>query len=91
MAHHVLGDRIDIHTGGEDLRFPHHDNELAQVGSKAVVPSAGCQQQPSRSLLAAQESEKALLPAPGVAGCAGLRPHLRAMLAAACRQVYMSQ
>ena len=31
MAHHVLGDRIDIHTGGEDLRFPHHDNELAQV------------------------------------------------------------
>ena len=31
MAHHVLGDHIDIHTGGEDLRFPHHDNELAQV------------------------------------------------------------
>ena len=31
MAHHVLGDRIDIHTGGEDLRFPHHDNELAQA------------------------------------------------------------
>ena len=26
---------MDIHTGGEDLRFPHHDNELAQVGGTA--------------------------------------------------------
>ena len=32
MASAVLGQRMDIHTGGEDLRFPHHDNELAQVG-----------------------------------------------------------
>jgi cysteinyl-tRNA synthetase len=31
MASAVLGQRMDIHTGGEDLRFPHHDNELAQV------------------------------------------------------------
>ena len=31
MAHHVFGDTLDIHVGGEDLRFPHHDNELAQV------------------------------------------------------------
>uniref|UniRef100_T1IU98 Cysteine--tRNA ligase, cytoplasmic n=1 Tax=Strigamia maritima TaxID=126957 RepID=T1IU98_STRMM len=30
MASDVLGDCIDIHTGGVDLRFPHHDNELAQ-------------------------------------------------------------
>jgi cysteinyl-tRNA synthetase len=30
MASEVLGKEIDIHTGGEDLRFPHHDNELAQ-------------------------------------------------------------
>jgi len=22
--------RIDIHCGGEDLKFPHHDNEIAQ-------------------------------------------------------------
>lgn len=33
MAHHVFGDTLDIHVGGEDLRFPHHDNELAQVGA----------------------------------------------------------
>ena len=31
MASELIGSRIDIHTGGVDLRFPHHDNELAQV------------------------------------------------------------
>jgi cysteinyl-tRNA synthetase len=30
MASNVLGSRIDIHSGGIDLCFPHHDNELAQ-------------------------------------------------------------
>ncbi|RDB28024.1 Cysteine--tRNA ligase [Hypsizygus marmoreus] len=30
MASKVLGSRIDIHSGGIDLAFPHHDNELAQ-------------------------------------------------------------
>ena len=25
-----LGDEIDIHAGGEDLVFPHHENEIAQ-------------------------------------------------------------
>lgn len=31
MASIILGDSIDIHTGGYDLKFPHHDNELAQA------------------------------------------------------------
>eukprot|EP00271_Cylindrocystis_brebissonii_P001523 TRINITY_DN11788_c0_g2_i1.p1 TRINITY_DN11788_c0_g2~~TRINITY_DN11788_c0_g2_i1.p1 ORF type:complete len:804 (+),score=187.84 TRINITY_DN11788_c0_g2_i1:329-2740(+) len=31
MASDVLGAGIDIHTGGMDLKFPHHDNELAQA------------------------------------------------------------
>jgi len=31
MASDVLGSCIDIHTGGVDLKFPHHDNELAQA------------------------------------------------------------
>lgn len=31
MASDVLGCPIDIHTGGVDLKFPHHDNELAQA------------------------------------------------------------
>ncbi|WP_308533720.1 cysteine--tRNA ligase [uncultured Peptoniphilus sp.] len=30
MAKTILGDTIDIHTGGEDLKFPHHENEIAQ-------------------------------------------------------------
>jgi cysteinyl-tRNA synthetase len=30
MASDVLGNNMDIHAGGSDLRFPHHDNELAQ-------------------------------------------------------------
>ena len=30
MAKHSLGDTIDIHGGGEDLQFPHHENEIAQ-------------------------------------------------------------
>ncbi|VDN98580.1 unnamed protein product [Rodentolepis nana] len=30
MASDAIGDCMDIHTGGVDLKFPHHDNELAQ-------------------------------------------------------------
>lgn len=30
MAKRYLGDTIDIHAGGEDLIFPHHENEIAQ-------------------------------------------------------------
>lgn len=30
MASDVLGEQMDIHSGGIDLAFPHHDNELAQ-------------------------------------------------------------
>jgi len=30
MSTDVLGDTIDIHTGGVDLIFPHHENEIAQ-------------------------------------------------------------
>jgi len=30
MAKNILGDTIDIHAGGSDLVFPHHENEIAQ-------------------------------------------------------------
>jgi cysteinyl-tRNA synthetase len=30
MSEHHLGDTIDIHGGGQDLVFPHHENEIAQ-------------------------------------------------------------
>jgi cysteinyl-tRNA synthetase len=35
MARRYLGETIDIHSGGEDLVFPHHENEIAQ--SEAVT------------------------------------------------------
>lgn len=31
MASEICGDSLDIHTGGVDLKFPHHDNEIAQT------------------------------------------------------------
>ena len=31
MSRHYLGDEIDIHGGGNDLIFPHHENEIAQT------------------------------------------------------------
>ena len=34
MATKHLGDTIDIHGGGQDLAFPHHENEIAQSESK---------------------------------------------------------
>jgi cysteinyl-tRNA synthetase len=43
MASEVIGKNMDIHSGGVDLRFPHHDNELAQ--SEAYWSTPGCQVQ----------------------------------------------
>ena len=39
MSHRYLGDGFDIHSGGLDLRFPHHENEMAQTRA-AGYPSA---------------------------------------------------
>jgi cysteinyl-tRNA synthetase len=33
MASSLLGDSFDLHAGGEDLMFPHHENEIAQSES----------------------------------------------------------
>jgi cysteinyl-tRNA synthetase len=30
MARRYLGDTLDVHCGGQDLKFPHHENEIAQ-------------------------------------------------------------
>ena len=40
MATKHLGDTIDIHGGGQDLAFPHHENEIAQSESKTGHPFA---------------------------------------------------
>ncbi len=38
MAMKFLGDTIDIHTGGIDLAFPHHENEIAQSEAATGKP-----------------------------------------------------
>ncbi len=40
MAQQYLGDTIDLHGGGEDLRFPHHECEIAQAESLSGAPFA---------------------------------------------------
>ena len=40
MVEQYLGFGIDVHTGGMDLIFPHHENEIAQ--SEAARPGEGC-------------------------------------------------
>ena len=40
MSKKYLGDEIDIHAGGEDLVFPHHENEIAQSECCNGVPFA---------------------------------------------------
>ena len=40
MVHRYLGDTIDIHCGGADLTFPHHENEIAQSEAAFGVPFA---------------------------------------------------
>ena len=40
MSKKYLGEEIDIHAGGEDLTFPHHENEIAQSECCNGVPFA---------------------------------------------------
>lgn len=40
MAKKLLGDTIDIHAGGMDLKFPHHENEIAQSEALTGKPFA---------------------------------------------------
>jgi cysteinyl-tRNA synthetase len=40
MALRYLGDSLDLHAGGEDLMFPHHENEIAQSESATGKPFA---------------------------------------------------
>lgn len=40
MAMHELGEQFDIHGGGLDLQFPHHENEIAQSEAATGKPFA---------------------------------------------------
>ncbi len=41
MSHEHLGDGFDVHGGGMDLKFPHHENEIAQSEAAYGAPMAG--------------------------------------------------
>ncbi|KAL8358567.1 hypothetical protein RB598_003027 [Gaeumannomyces tritici] len=43
MASEAIGKTMDIHSGGVDLRFPHHDNELAQSEAYWSTPDCSVQ------------------------------------------------
>lgn len=40
MSTKYLGETIDIHAGGQDLMFPHHENEIAQTEARTGKPFA---------------------------------------------------
>jgi cysteinyl-tRNA synthetase len=42
MSQHYLGDTIDLHAGGVDLIFPHHEDEIAQSEAATGKPFVRC-------------------------------------------------
>jgi cysteinyl-tRNA synthetase len=42
MAMHLLGETLDLHSGGIDLVFPHHEDEIAQSEAATGKPFARC-------------------------------------------------
>ena len=42
MSEHHLGEQFDIHGGGQDLQFPHHENEIAQSEGAHGHPFVNC-------------------------------------------------
>ena len=42
MSAHHLGAHFDIHGGGQDLQFPHHENEIAQSEAAHAVDGKAC-------------------------------------------------
>ena len=43
MGSEILGKHFDIHGGGSDLQFPHHENEIAQSEGAMLHEEKGCQ------------------------------------------------
>ncbi|NOT65433.1 MAG: cysteine--tRNA ligase [Methylotenera sp.] len=43
MSSHLLGEHFDIHGGGQDLQFPHHENEIAQSEAAHSHDGKPCQ------------------------------------------------
>ncbi len=60
MAMKYLGDTIDIHTGGVDLTFPHHENEIAQSEALTGKPFVRFWLHAEHLLLADEKMSKSL-------------------------------
>jgi cysteinyl-tRNA synthetase len=60
MNFHHLGEQIDIHGGGNDLIFPHHENEIAQTESLTGKPFARYWVHNGMMQLAGQKMSKSL-------------------------------
>ncbi|MBN2258439.1 MAG: cysteine--tRNA ligase, partial [Anaerolineaceae bacterium] len=60
MSMTYLGDQIDIHGGGNDLIFPHHENEIAQTEALTGKPFAKYWVHNGRMQLAGEKMSKSL-------------------------------
>jgi len=60
MAMKYLGDTLDIHTGGIDLAFPHHENEIAQSEAATGKPFARCWLHAEHLLVEGEKMSKSL-------------------------------
>src|ERR1700733_3916506 len=60
MAMKYLGDTLDIHTGGVDLAFPHHENEIAQSEAATGKPFARLWLHAEHLIIEGQKMSKSL-------------------------------
>ncbi|MFQ6096930.1 MAG: cysteine--tRNA ligase [Armatimonadota bacterium] len=60
MAQSILGDTIDLHSGGVDLIFPHHENEIAQAEAATGKPFSRFWVHPGFLLLEGEKISKSL-------------------------------
>ncbi|KAF0853153.1 mitochondrial cysteinyl-tRNA synthetase (CysRS) [Andalucia godoyi] len=56
MTNSFFGDHLDVHAGGVDLKFPHHENEIAQSEAHLQCCSSVCTQSPTTSVAATSSS-----------------------------------
>ena len=60
MAMRYLGEELDLHCGGIDLLFPHHENEIAQSEGATGKPFARCWGHSAHLLVDGQKMSKSL-------------------------------
>jgi cysteinyl-tRNA synthetase len=60
MIHDTLGEKIDIHGGGSDLMFPHHENEIAQSEALAQTSLANYWMHNGRLMIDDEKMSKSL-------------------------------